>query len=79
MAINREKYYNSNAGKNIGRDSLETKEGAQQCNIPRKLREIINQSENPEKMVTYLIDFAKLLKEQRSPSTLPIPQEKSHQ
>lgn len=34
------KVYNTNAGKKIGRDSLNTKEGTQQCNIPRKIVEL---------------------------------------
>ena len=76
MAIHRQKYYNAIAGKNIGRDSL-AKEGAQRCNIPKKLKDIIEESENPEEVIDLLITYAQTLKAQRDLSASPIPREKS--
>lgn len=57
MAINHKKYYNASAGKNIGRDSLDTKEGTQQCNIPRKIVELAKkcaESEEPEEVDIFI-------------------------
>lgn len=76
MAINHKKYYNANAGKNTGRDSLGKKEGTQQCNIPSTLEllKLYRQSKHKLEIMEKAIS---LLGTKQSPLEQPGPQGKA--
>lgn len=78
MEINHKKYYNANAGKNIGRDSL-TEEGTQRCNIPREIVELAKEYANSEHLAEMekFIDSVLYQEDRHIPQPLQAHQEKA--